>query len=85
MCVLISVDLETRPGTCSHHAPGSHVVCAQNVGFSSDMSPQSLSPSQSQRERMHTLWVPHDTKPGRHVTSPAQRERDVIRQGYVRA
>ena len=46
------------------YLPGSHVVMAQNVRVSSELSPQSLSPSHNQRDIMQTLVLPHLTLPG---------------------
>ena len=47
--------------------PGEQVVLAQNVGASSELSPQSLSPSHNQRRDRHRLLLPHFTFPGSHV------------------
>ena len=55
------------------YLPGSHVVARQNVGFSSEWSPQSLSPSHSHRRRMHTLLLPHLICPGGHVVGAGNR------------
>ena len=58
-CITVVVQKKTKPG--------SQVTVAQKVVVSSELSPQSLSPSHSQRRMIHTLVLPHFIRDGGHV------------------